>query len=136
VDRPGTDRPRPPALASRATLRRAARSLAQDPELKGLLKPYFLRLAPPVRGWLKERLASEAEPRPPAGPAPGGAYLDPFFAQDRLVSTERLRTEYPDFHLSTLEENRELLERYYRFRFTDLVPGEGGSPDRGQPNNG
>lgn len=52
---------------------------------------------------------------------PAGAYCDPFFAQDRLVSMKKTHERFPDLALTALESTRDVMSRYHRFRFRDEV---------------
>lgn len=46
-------------------------------------------------------------------------FCDPFFARDRLVSLKKSREVFPGIEFRTLEQARDKLEKYYRYRFTD-----------------
>jgi nucleoside-diphosphate-sugar epimerase len=125
VQIPKVSAPRKPGLLSPATAMRAVGILARDPGMKELLRPHYLKLPPGMRGALKERFLSEAQGMagsPGREHAGGGPYCRAFFAQDRLLSMRALAARFPEFECSPLIENRELLERYFRFRFTDDLP--------------
>lgn len=48
-----------------------------------------------------------------------GAYLRPFFAEDRLVDTTLFEKNFPGFELTTVKGAQPKLTEYYRYRFTD-----------------
>jgi len=129
--------PRPPVRPQRfSELRELARILLDAPPLRRLARPLVQRIPDSLRARFRKALGRPDRPLVvPMAPLPGEAPQVPvlppdlrglaesgYFAQDRLVDLSRLRTDFPDFTPTPLEETRERLGRYYSFRFSDAVP--------------
>lgn len=95
-------------------------------------EPSFDRMAVRIARSLPERgvmalknlmLGKDAAAGPPistAAPAPvSTTYCRPFFGEDRLVSGDQLKADFPSFRASSFAEAGELMASYYRYRFTD-----------------
>jgi nucleoside-diphosphate-sugar epimerase len=101
-------------------LRAIAQALAREPAFRRMAKPFALRLPARLRERWLERLGAGAS-AVASGEAAGGPFCGGYFARDRLVSTRGFRARFPAFALRELEDTRDELAGYFRFRFTDAV---------------
>lgn len=75
--------------------------------------------------WIRDAILGDRLIRGMSPPTPlVSAFANPFFETDRLVSMEHFRQTFPDFQFAPMAENREILRRYYLFRFTETRFGD------------
>lgn len=91
-----------------------------------IAEPAFTRLAKPISQFIPKRTRVRVETkvrknlsRGKSGVGKNLSFLKPFFAEDRLVSTELFHQRYPEFEFTRLAATKDTLTKYMRFRFTD-----------------
>ncbi len=106
-----------------ASIRTLLRQLLRDRHVKEIGTRLLRRLPASVEGAVRSRFGapdyrrlSRVETCPQHH-----LYCTPYYSTDRLVSTDRLASAFPDFTPCGLEAAADLLRDYYRYRFTDAA---------------
>ena len=113
--------PKDVSLFSMGGVKKLTGALSRDSGVKALARPHFKRLPLGLRERFKSQFGSVRESRAVSAPAANTSYCQPFFGEDRLVSTKRLKEKFPDFRCVSMREAEEEIRRYSRFRFSDEI---------------
>jgi nucleoside-diphosphate-sugar epimerase len=116
-----TDRELPPSYKD--DIRQLMQVARQQPSFDRLAGRILRRLPAAASGRFKRLLFGRDAPRVAPvsdGPTANAALFGrSYFAEDRLVQATKWRRDFPTLELSRLPDVKPILERYYRFRFSD-----------------
>ncbi len=106
-----------------AGIRTLLRQLLQDRQVKELGMRLLRRVPASVEGAVRTRVGAPDYRHVSRVETwlQHDSYCTPFYSTDRLVSTDRLASAFPNFRPCDLEAAADLLRDYYRYRFTDAV---------------
>jgi hypothetical protein len=91
-----------------------------NPFVAEVATPFFRSLPEPTKQAIKDALLPKPEPsKQNQRKEITGPYCREFFEEDRLVSIDKLKSQFPDFSFTPMHATTKIMGDYFRFRFKD-----------------